>query len=313
MIDGQQIRIRLLRGAPKAWLCLEGTILTYCEKSWGRETTVDIPLELVTIVEKRQLKASRLIAALFSLLCGPCMTAAMVGIWYLINRSVSETALSFCLAIGALCGFILFVALLIRFFIRQTTISILVGPGPLAISFWMESGQRQALKDLVEEITDRRTLVEDTIPYPMRFALGDTVVQPWKRTVILTFLCSIPALITEIRWLLFACAIPVGFYAYSSLQALLQPSLYRRAVRRFLNKQWDQAGAVVKELVSKAPDFLPARLLHIEILMRLDDFAGATAVLADIQSNLNAETLQAIQQDIIYRTRMSKRKKTGPC
>ncbi len=159
------------------------------------------------------------------------------------------------------------------------------------------------------EITRRKALVVDTLAYPMRFAIGDTIHQPWKRTVILTFLFIAPALITEIPWLLLAGLIPISMHLYSRLMEIKEPREFRQAVRHFLKYEWSQARDLVYELIKSKPEYQPARLLLIELKMRLGDFDGAGALLAEIQSDLDAETLQSIQQDIVLRRRILERKK----
>ncbi len=93
MKDGDEIRVPLLSG-PKAWITLQGSILSYREKFWSCESTVDIPLELVSFTEKKQLKGSRLIAALLSLLFLPGIGGTIIALWYLFAGKPSDTVIS---------------------------------------------------------------------------------------------------------------------------------------------------------------------------------------------------------------------------
>jgi hypothetical protein len=309
MKDGEEIRIRSLSGPPKTWLSLHGSILTYRERFWSRESLVEIPVELVTFTEKKQFEGTRLIAALLSLFFLPAIGGAIIGLWHLFAGAPSDTVLSICMGTGAIAGFFTFLFLLVRFFIRQKTITIHVAPEDMTITFWADGKQSTELQEIIAEINRRKEMVEETMPYPMQFAVGDTIHQPWKRTVILTFLFIIPALITEIPWLLLAGLIPICMHIYSSLMGVKEPREFKQAVRHFLKREWEEARDLVDALIRRSPDYRPARLFMIELKMRLGDFDGAESSLVEIQSDLDTETLQSIQQDIVLRRRIETRKK----
>ena len=309
MIDGKKIRVRLLKGAPKAWLCLQGTVLSYHGRFWGEESRIDVPLELVSITEKKQFRGSRLIVSLLSLLFLLGIGGAVIGLWHLITGNVPESVYSICMATCTIAGFFIFVVLLVRFFIRQKTISIYIGPEVAAISFWLDKNPAGEIRELLDEIQARKSTIDKTIFHPMSFGLRDTICQPWKRTVALTFLFSIPALVTEIPWLLFACAIPIGMHIYSMILMGKKPPEFRQAVRHLQRREWILAQDKIKKLIKSSPEYIPARLLLIELQMRLDDFDGAEITLADIQNDLDTETIESIQQTIILSRRIFKRKK----
>ena len=46
----------------------------------------------------------------------------------------------------------------------------------------------------------------------------------------------------------------------------------------------------------------------IELKMRMDDYDGAESALAEIQNDLDVDTLQSIQHDIVIRRRIALRK-----
>lgn len=308
MKDGEEIRIRSLSEPPKTWLSLRGSILTYRERFWSRESLVDIPVELVTFTEKKQFEGTRLIAALLSLFFLPAIGGAIIGLWYLFAGTPSDTVLSICMGTGAIAGFFTFLFLLVRFFIRQRTITIHVAPEDMTITFWADNKRNVKLEEIIAEINQRKKMVQDTMAYPMRFAVGDTIHQPWKRTVVLTFLFIIPALITEIPWLLLAVLIPICMHIYSTLVGVKEPREFRQALRHFLKREWGEALDLVDGLIRRAPDYRPARLFMIELKLRLGEFDGAEATLAGIQNDLDIETLQTIQQDIVLRRRIAARK-----
>ena len=84
----------------------------------------------------------------------------------------------------------------------------------------------------MQEIEARKSVVEETIPYPMSFALADVFESPWRRTLLLIFICLVPVILTQIPWLLFACLIPIGMHVRSKIILARQPILYRRARAR---------------------------------------------------------------------------------
>ncbi len=309
MKDGDEIRIALLTGANKAWLTLQNSILSYREKFWSRESIVDIPVELVTFTEQKRLKGSRLIAALLALLILPVIGGAAIGLWNLISGPPPDTVVAGCIVAGVVAGFLTFLVLLVRFFMRQKTITMHVGDDDMTRTFWADKKRDAEVLEIITEVARRKPMVEEKMPYPMQFAVGDTIHQPWKRAISLTFLFMIPAFITEIPWLLLAGLIPIGMQLCSSLMGAREPREFRHAVRHYLNREWTKARDKLDDLIRSAPDFRPARLFMIELKMRLGDFDGAGASLAEIQSDLDAETVQSIQGDIILMQRIAKRKK----
>jgi hypothetical protein len=305
----QEIKIPLLSGSVKAWLQLQGTILSYRERSWSRECTVDIPIELITVSEWSRFKGIRLIAALLSLIFLPGIGGAVIGLWKFFTGSVPAAAISVWMGTSVIAGLIAFLLLLAMFFIRQPTITIHISPRNTAICFWLEKRQEAVIRDMIDSILSRKSTIAETITFPMRFAVGDAIQQPWKRTVILTFLFLIPAFTTEIPWLLFAGIIPICLHIYSAIRETKEPQAFRQASRLIYKREWNQARDIVRQLIITNPAYRPARLRLIELLVRLDDFDGAQSALASIQSELDTEMIQQIQQDIIVRRRVSKRKK----
>ena len=146
---------------------------------------------------------------------------------------------------------------------------------------------------------------------PIAFPIGDAadrLRQPWQRTVLLIFLFITPALITEIPLLLLAGLIPLGLQAHASVMSAKMPQEFRQAVNSFRNGESSQALDLINQILLRTPDHRPSRLFRIELLLRLGDFAGATAALAATASDLDNETLQVIEQDISLRQRLWARK-----
>jgi len=120
MKDGEAIRIRLLSHRTKAWLPLHGTILTYREQVCTRESAREIPLELVTMTEKRRSDGGRLISALLSLMIGPAIGGAWIGMWRLLAGIPPDIVWSISLGTGTIAGVIAFVFLRRRIAARKT-------------------------------------------------------------------------------------------------------------------------------------------------------------------------------------------------
>ena len=302
------IPIRLLSGPSKAWLGLEGSVLTYRDKVWSGETCIDIPVELASFFEKKRFKGDWLIAALLSPILLLGMGGTVFGLWHLFVTNPSETVMVGCMGTAGVLGLLAFLILLGRFCVRDTTLTLHVVPEGFAITFWANGTKGIALRQLVDESMRRKALVEETIAFPMKRAVGDRIVQPWKRTAGFVFLAILPAVFTEIPWLLVVVLVPVGLHLYSACAMARAPQAYRRAATCFSKRQWHAAGEHIATCLVQFPDDLPARLAMIELKMRMDDYDGAESALAEIQNDLDVDTLQSIQHDIVIRRRIALRK-----
>lgn len=308
MNENDAVRIRLVSGAAKAWLCLEGTILSFREKAWSRETALEIPLELVTVSECRRLMGTRLIAALLALLFLPAIGGAILGLWYLVAGPAPERVVAMFMGTGGVFGLVAFLVLLARFFVRQTAITLTIAPDNVTIPFWLEAKRETALRGLLNDMSRRKAALTESMAHPMKQPVGDVMHQPWKRTVALAILCSIPACVLEIPWLLAAGAIPIVLHLMSLVAGMKEPPALRRAIRLYRQRAWGPARDAVESLLRERTDHRPARLLLIELLIKLAEFDRAESILAELQPDLEAETVQTIQQELIQRRRVFLRK-----
>lgn len=311
-ISGSQfeaVPIRLLSGPSKAWLGLEGSILTYRDKVWAGETTIDIPVELASFSEKRCLDGKWLIAALLSPILLLGVGGAVFGLWHLFVEWPSSTVKTGCMGTAGVLGLLAFLVLLVRFFIRDLTYALHVAPSGYSITFWVHRTKGIALRQLVDECMRRKALVEEVIAFPMKMAVSDKIFQPWKRTVGLAYLAMLPALFTKIPWLLVLVLVPIGMHLHTVCRMARTPLAYRLAAKCMYKRRWDVAEQHIALCLQQFPDYLPAHLAMIELKMRKDDNDGAESALAEIQNDLDVDTLQSIQHDIVIRRRIAQRKR----
>ncbi len=310
MIDGREIRIRTIHEAHETWLCLEGTILSYQERHWTQCGIVSIPIELIHIVEGKRFNGRRLIAAFLSLLLG--FAAAGISLWLLSlvsNSEIREQYWGVIFGSCVLCGLVCFVVFLIRFFIRQSTITLCIAPENNEIDFWVQRRNSADIYFLVQALQRRKTMVSELIEEPIIHPVLEVLVHPWKQTAWLVFLFSIPAMIFEIKWMFLFGLIPLFLHGCFFLSSRTQPLAFRKAIKLIL--KGDRHGAVeaASKTIGNYPDFLPARLLKIQLLTGLEKFEEAQAVLEDAGRLFDWETEEQIRDEIRTMSRISQRKR----
>lgn len=306
--EGEEIKIRLLSGPKRAWLSLSGTILTYRAQSWDGEERIDIPLELIVTSNRKRLVGTRLGLAILALVVGPVLGAVAICIYSLTTVKVPDSFVAVSMGTGCLIGVALFIFMLVRFFISEPTVTLDIVGGKRGLEFWAGKKEGAPLRSLLREIKSRAATIEETIPFPMRTAVGDVVQQPWKRTVALTWLCALPAILIENAWLLFACLIPIAWHIRFAFKLSRMPSLFRRAVKCYLKQKWEDAQSHIDSLIKEHPDFVPAHLMRIHLLCRAGRFNDSEMVLSRVEKELDLETVHAIQEDLILRRRVWNRK-----
>jgi len=304
----EEIRIRLLRGPDKVWLSLQGTVLTYRDRTWSRETILDIPVELITVQETRRFMGSRLVAALcvlfFSLLTG----GAIAGMPHYVKGWYSPVAEGVFGILGAAVATIPFLIMFVRFFFKQRTITLTIAPDNGEITFWALKKNEAQIDALLREIKSRQAYVQEAIAYPLSTSLADVFEPPWKRTVALVFFFALPGIILEKPWLLLLCLAPLLIYVWSAVNTIGQPRLFRKAIRAGFRKRWQDALSLVQQLQQTRPSYIPGHLLAVDINLRLHQFPEAMSVLAAIQNEINPEYVQETQSGIVQRQRMFERK-----
>jgi hypothetical protein len=302
------IPIRLLSGPRKAWLSLEGTVLTYRDRTWGGHTELNIPLELISVVEKKQFMGSRLIGALCWLLFSLFAGAGAYAIGRRLGiraRPEDEIALFVVWAAFAIIPFVVF---LVRFHIRQRTITLIITPSAGSMTFWVLRKSKTIIDNLLQELRARQEYVQETMAYPHSYSVGDVVLHPLRRAIAWTFLAAIPATILQLPWLFLLCVVPVGMYLWGVIRMSSYPRLFRKAVSALMRREWEDAEAMTRELLRHSASDLRAQFLLVDIHLHRCRFEEAASLLASIQNELDPNIVQEMQSDIVWRRRMSERK-----
>lgn len=299
MIDGRTIKIRTIHESSETWLCLEGTILSYNERIWATWGVVSIPIELIQIFESKRFNGRRLIAAFLSLLLGFASGGILLGLLSLVpDPKVRDQHWGWIFAPCIVLGLMGFVIFLILFFIRQRAVTLRIAPQNSEIDFWVQRRNSADVDLLLQAIQQRKSVVIEHIEESISHPVGEVLVQPWKRTAALVFLCSSPALVLEIEWLLWFGLLPLVLHGISLFSKRAQPLAFKRAMKLYL--KGDREGAV--EMASKAiegyPDFAPASLLKIRLLIGLENFCEAQAVLEGAGRLFDSETAERIREEI---------------
>ena len=307
MINNKQIKIRPVGGKCKIQLCLSGTILICHEKAWSSETLLDIPIELISITKEKKIYGDRLIFALFSFIFVP-------GIFYLIYclfkfyiNDLPYSVTSFFITAGLISSVVAFLIQFVYLFIKKESVTLTINSSELTISFWVQKKNKKDVYELIDEIQKRKKIVKKTIPYPMQLALADNFETPWKRVIVLTYFISLPGIIIKNYWLFIPAAIPLIYLLYINVINLRCPKMFRKAHKLFRQKRWNDAINCVNEVVKEYPKYLQAKLFLIELMMRTNNYSKADNVLSKIEYELDTETLQEIQQEIILRKRVFER------
>ena len=305
------IPIRLLTGPRKAWLSLEGTVLTYRDRTWGGYTNIDIPLELISVVEKKQFMGSRLIGALCWLLFSLFAGAGAYAIGRRLGiRARPEDGMAL-FVVWAAFAIIPFIVFLIRFLLRQRTITLIIAPSAGSMTFWVLRRRKAIIDNLLQELRARQEYVHETMAYPHSYSVGDVVLHPLRRAIAWAFLAAFPGFILQLPWLLLLGAVPVCIYLWGVIRMASYPRLFRKAVAALMRGEWEDAEAMTRELLRDNPSDLRNQFLLVDIHLHRCRFEEAASLLATIQNELDPAIVQEMQSDIVWRRRMSERKQAS--
>jgi hypothetical protein len=213
------------------------------------------------------------------------------------------------MGVGLCAGLIGSLLLLVRFFVRQGTMTVHIAPSNDSFSFWMEKKNEAALRRLVNEATSRKSAVSRTMTHPARSITGEIVRRPMKWPAGLALLLILSAFMTENPLPLLAATIPVAIFLRSVLLGRKEPPLFRQARRHFHRREWQHARELVARLIRDEPEYTPARLLLFDLLLQLEDFDGAEDALSGLQGKLDDQTLERMRENVSIRARISERKK----
>ena len=137
MIDNVPIKVRTLDGK-SITLLLRGIILTYIEKNWAAESSVDVPLELIKISTLKKRNGNRLILALLSFIYVPGFFYIIYCVVKLFYKNPSFQIAEIFLFAAIIFSSLTFLALFIYFLIKQENILLEVKNSNTKIDFWVQ-------------------------------------------------------------------------------------------------------------------------------------------------------------------------------
>ncbi len=322
MIDGKEIRVQCVGDAlRKATLCLHGTVLTYRGnilthhgtvltyrgKKWRDRFSLDIPIELISFIEKKQFNGKRLISAA-AILWIPIAVLLTVNIlaFSFVEKHVLDEVAGMMMLISFFPCILYSVFNLVLFFMRQKTITIHIASDDIMFSFWLSQGNIGDIQELMQVITLRQEQVVDTISHPLGFAVEATQEMFWPFTIVLVLGILGIAEGLNFPWLSITAIIPVGYHLFLVAK---EPRLYQKAIKCMTKEKYTRAKELTHVLIQNKPEYLPAKLLLIKIFVRQEDYVGAESILSDIQNDLDTEALHDIQEGIMLCRRLSARKR----
>lgn len=169
-------------------------------------------------------------------------------------------------------------------------------------SFLKENGE---LQRLIKEIQFRKSIIDNVNPYPLNYFISESKENRWISTLPYMFL-----LVIFLNWigiiliLLMILCLPIQSLFY----LLKYPYKYRKALNCFENYNYNKALKLIKELIRQKPNYIPAKLLQIQLLMRIDFYYEANNVLKEIFFEIDLNEFEALQYDIWMRERIWRRK-----
>jgi hypothetical protein len=299
MIDGRTIKIRTIHESYETWLCLEGTILSYNERIWADWGVVSIPIELIEISESKRFNGRRLIAASLSVFLGFAVGGILLWLLSLLPYpEIKDGYWGWIFGSSVVLGLVGFVVFLVLFFIRQRAVTFCIAPQKKAFDFWVQRGNAADIDLLIHTIQQRKPLVRERMDESINQPVGEVLVQPWKRTAALVFLCTVPAMVLEIEWMFLFGLVPLVLHGFSIFSKRTQPLAFKKAMKLYLKGERGLAVDMVSKAIDEYPDFIPARLLKIRLLIRLESFQEAQALLEDTARLIDPETTEWIRKEI---------------
>jgi len=309
------LNIHQINHMQNSYLSLEGTILIFHEeKGYKRSirSELQIPLELISVHERSRFRGSCLIVSLLSLLA-PLLMAGISGMILetigIEDRSIYTDVFVVAMLVLQLIGFMLFVIFLTKFFVKRKTVCLVIAPDGKTIEFWKEHKYSAEVDKLLEQIARRKNIVEETLLQPAKKVVGYSEVHSiLPKFSALMYLFSLPAIITRKLSLTCLLFIPIAWFLYRKMEFIRQPKEYRKALKSYFNKEWDQAINLLKNLRVKIPKYLPAHILLVNVYIRANRFDEALKVASRLPDEY-IDVVQDIQTDTWLSKRIYERRK----
>ena len=310
------LNIHQIKHFKSSFLSLEGTILIFHgEKGYKKsiKSELQIPVELISIYERSRFRGSYLIVSLLSLLVPLLVGGISHGIIFEIigvdESSIYTDVVVVSMLALQLIGFVLFLIFLIRFFLKTKTVCLIISPDEIMIEFWKEKKYSAEVDELLMQIERRKNIVEETLLQPAKNVVGYYEEQSiLPKFFALFFFFSLPAVITGKLSLTCLLFLPIAWLLYRKIKFRKQPVEYRKALKSYFNKEWDQAINLLKNLRAKLPEYLPAYMLLVYVYTRANRFEEALEVASDLPDEY-IDMIHDVQADIWLSKRIYERRK----
>jgi len=310
------LTIHQVNGVKNSYLSLEGTILIFHEQKGYRrfiQSELQIPVELISVYEISRFKGSYLIMSLLSLSVPLLTTAILYGIVFDVMKvdyeSIYGDLFAVTMLLILLTGFIMFLVFLIKFFMKRKTVRLVIAPDGIIIEFWKESKNSREIDELLIQIDQRKTIVKENFTQPAKEFLGFVEERSnLPKFFFLTWLFSLPAVITRKLSLTYLMLLPVVWLLYKEITFKRQPKEYREALKSYFNKEWEKSIHLLKNLQKRLPTYIPAYILLVSVYTRTHRFDEALEVTSKLPDEY-LNVAQDIQKDVWLFKRMFERRK----
>lgn len=310
------LNIHQINSVKNSYLSLEGTILIFHEEKGYRKSIkseLQIPLELISVYERSRFRGRYLIVSLLSLLAPLLMGGISYGVFFetigVDDSSIYAGVFVVSMLALQLIGFVLFLIFLIKFFVKRKTVCLVISPDEIMIEFWKGEKYSAEVDELLIQIERRKDIVEETLLQPARKVIGyfeEQSILPKFFALICFF--SLPAVIVRKLSLTCLLFLPIAWFLYRKIEFKKQPMEYRKALKSYFNKEWDQAINLLKNLRAKLPEYLPAYMLLVNVYTRANRFEEALEVASDLPDEY-IDMIHDVQADIWLSKRIYERRK----
>lgn len=282
----EALPVRQIGGLRRASLYLDHTVLVFRQRQAGVERTLYIPVELVSISERRRFRGKRLITALL-LLASPLVVfgtlSLIMALLHVPKDSKANQVIIFAMPFLLLVGLLFFCLFLTKFFFRARTFFLTITSPSMSFEFWKEKKYADQIDSLIKQIEKSQANLTESTAQPIKSALTfvDQHTIIWK-ALAFTWLSLMPALLTEIPILLLLVIVPFVWLTYKEVQYIKQPREYKQALKFYLKKDWHGALDALDLLRQRQPDYVPAIVLMANTYIRLNDFDRALQVTSQL-------------------------------
>ncbi|MCL1921425.1 MAG: hypothetical protein FWG50_10195 [Kiritimatiellaeota bacterium] len=293
-------------GGRFAWAELHGTILTLFIRHLDHVETADIPLELLTVTRKKNIRWRDLQAAFAVLWIAVCVCL-------LIHRA-KDPAL---LGVAGVAGGLLFAVLLVRSLIPQDALVFHIEREDLKYAFWTKRKDTPQIEAFVSDLSARKAyalnISASGLLFPFFFS-GEKDILPPHRSAVMIY-ALIPMIVLQVLFPKIAVASPIllllcpaAAVAWWFYQKFRQPPALRKATRHIQRNEWQAARDALTAFIREHPHGIQTYPGLFDTCLQCDDLDGAETVLADMKRLLPGK-LQEHDDTLRHRRQITERKK----